>query len=383
MLGDEQLTDGEMRHNLCSLFHGKILNMIGTNSSKRKLVLHFDVNKTIVPVDSATGETVEASLNVYLSGMAWGKDSEGEWLSSKGQLSRSPSSVDDVSFYKFEEKRLLPHLTQDRSTLRYHLTSFTDQPQGSNFKPYLNSLLQKLRWTLPYDESLHEKMTVPGTKSCRFHFILPAFYKLLNYLIQNDKNFAVIFRTFGSDARSVLSSIKDAILKKMPFSDQLHVLGNDISEHIYSLKRDKEVGKFRLTQECSTLPEWSKTDTEMYTVFSNMTGINAIQDNVADWSQHNFHPKRGKPVWIDQSDPNIQHIFFDDNIRPGSSDSIVNIRVREPSGNFRDIDSAEEYQFVNNNIVPVTFSEAIQDEDYFVQKLMMCEANHDKHFGLS
>lgn len=375
----------DMRQRLCSAFHKSRNKM--SNSVKRKLILHFDINKTIVPVDSATGETVEAALNIYLSGLAWGKDREGEWHSSRGELSSSPFEANDVSFYKFEEKRLLPHVSRDRAALRYHLTSFTDRPQGTNFKPYLNNLLESLKWKLPYEEQLHKEVTVPGTKSCRYHFILPAFYKLLNHLVQNERDFAVIFRTFGSDAKSVLRSIKVAISCRMPFCHNLDSLLDGMSDDVAVLKRDSNLGKFIISSKCGFCCvnsdsfekcECIKTDDEMYSELTNLTGIWAIQDDCADWYRHNFDPTRGKPLWIDPSDPSTQHIFFDDNFRPGNADSIINLRLRETSENFRDVSRSEEYKFVNTNIVPVVFSEAILDNDYFVRKLIKCEENFSR-----
>ncbi|XP_053384986.1 uncharacterized protein LOC128550279 [Mercenaria mercenaria] len=245
---EETQTVEDMKQQLCSLFHRNCREM--SNSVKRKLVLHFDVNKTIVPVDSATGETVEAALNIYLSGLAWGKDREGEWHSSRHEPSSSPLDASDVSFYKFEEKRLLPQISRDRAALRYHLTSFTDRPQGTNFKPYLNTLLEILKWKLPYDEKLHKEMTVPGTKSSRFHFILPAFYNLLNYLVREERNFTVVFRTYGSDAKSVLKSIKSAIGCHMPFCHNLDGLLEELSEDVTVLRRDASFGTFRFLSEC-------------------------------------------------------------------------------------------------------------------------------------
>jgi hypothetical protein len=384
-VAEDAKTLEDMKQRLCAMFHhnGREISEV----VKRKLVLHFDVNKTIVPVDSATGETVEAALNIYLSGMAWGKDREGVWHSSRHEPSSRPLDATDVSFYKFEEKRLLPQKSKDRAALRYHLTSFTDHPQGTTFKPYLNTLLDTLKWKLPYDESLHKEMTVPGTKSSRFHFILPSFYTLLNYLIQEERDFTVVFRTYGSDAKGVLKSIKATIGSNMPFCHNLESLLEGFSEEVPILRRGEDFGTFRFLSECEDSCEKSevcencenvKNDNEMYNYFSSRNGISAIRDDCEDWYKHGFDPTRGKPLWIDQSDPSTHHIFFDDNIRPGNVDSIVNVRVRESSGDFRNVSMAEEYNYVNTNIVPVVFSEAILNNDYYIQKLKLCEDNYSK-----
>lgn len=383
---DEDLE--KMKSRLCSLFHcGR--NSMSNSNQKRKLILHFDVNKTLVPVDSATGETIEAALNVFLSGMAWGKDRQGEWYS-KELLSSAPLEVDDVSFYKFVEKRLLPNVTRDRKAFRVQLMSFTDEPQGSNFKPYLNELLQTLRWKLPYDENLHKALTVPGTKECRYHFIIPAFYSLLRHLVAEQRDFAIIFRTYGNDVKNVLTSVKTAIKQSLPFSDNLAGLADGISENVYCVKRDPvNSEKFFLHSECSNKNGASgdydtcqMTDDDMYTWFTNLNGFCAIHDNVQDWYKNNFDSKHGKPFWVDLNDPDVQHIFFDDNIRPGNFDSILNIRVRDNRRNtgsrFRVVGRDEEFLFEHSNAVPVNFPEAILNENYFIDKLHDCERNYSE-----
>ena len=382
----------KMKNRLCSLFHGLRSNM-GDGETKRKLILHFDVNKTIVPVDSATGETVEAALNVFLSGMAWGKDRQGEWHS-KEKLSSVPQEVDDVSFYKFVERRLLPDVTCDRSAFRYQLTSFTDKPQGSNFKPYLNTLLQGLKWNLPYEERAHKLMTVPGTKECRYHFIVPAFYNLLRHLVEEGRDFAVIFRTFGNDVNSVLTSVKSAIKHNMPFCQSLESLSDNMGDNVSFLKRDpmstanftiQDDGEKRKTNENESANANSSkqvlTEEDMYTWFTNMKGFCAIRDNVEEWYQNSFDSRKGKPFWVDLCDDQVQHVFFDDNIRPGSPDSILNLRIRDQSttgSSFKDVARDQEYLYELSNMVPVNFPEAILNENYFIEKLGICEENYSK-----
>ncbi|XP_052229847.1 uncharacterized protein LOC127843962 isoform X2 [Dreissena polymorpha] len=378
--GDVDVTT--MKKHLCKVFHGKEINSIAA-TARKKLVLHFDLNKTIVPVDSATGETVEAALNVYLSGLAQGKDRQGEWHS-KHELSTAPVEQDDVSYYKFEEKRLLPQITRDRSAFRYHLMSFTDKPQGSKFKPHLKELLNSLTWTLPYEEKAHKDLTVPGSTSYRYHFILPAFYKLLESLVTENRNFCVVFRTYGSDAKSVLSSIRQAVSGDFPFGRKLLPLLDDIDETVYFVSRQNDIEDVftidRCSSDCSDINDMtSKTDEEIYSWISNMVGIHAIRDNCNDWLRHDFDSRRGKPFWIDKTDEFHHHVFFDDNIRPGSVDSIANIRVRDNFVSaFRNIDRKEEHAYLNKNLVPVVFTDAIMDDEYFVKQLRLCEDNFSK-----
>ena len=371
----------EMKSRLCAMFHRQIsLQKMSESTRRRKLVLHFDVNKTIVPVDTSTGENVEDCLNVYLSGLAWGRDNEGVWELSKGDLSPKPQDKSEVSFYKFEEKRLLRQITEDRSTFRYHLTSFTDRPQGSNFKPYLNLLLDKLKWKGQFDESLHSGLTILGKHHSRYHLLLPSFIKLLQYLHKDDRDFAIVFRTFGNDVSRVLRALKTTymISGAIPSRANSQNHAESISETVLNLHRDCN-GYFCLHREDSGEPCLAGSESDMYSYFSGASGISAIQDDVNVWYKNQFHPSHGKPLWIDLDDRDTQHVFFDDNIRPGSEDSIVDLRLREStekSGKFRNVERVEEFEFVDANLAQVNFADAINDEDYFIDKLRLCEDNY-------
>lgn len=347
---------------------------------KRKLVLHFDINKTIVPVDTATGETVEASLNVYMSGLAWGRETAGVWEKTDEILSSSPGPQANVSFYKFEERRLLREKSMDRAAFRIHLTSFTDRPQGIAFKPYFNTLLSKLHWKLPYNEELHESITVPGTREDRYHFILPAFYRLLTELTENGRDFSVILRSYGSDCDSVINSIKSSIKNGMPYCQKLHGLQDKVHDTVYKITRESDK-TFALApcQGENFHDILCCTDEEMYDKLSKYQGIVAVKDDMKIWYLNNFDPDKGKPIWIDETDPDTHHIFFDDNIRPGHEDSIVNIRLKTSEHGFENVQRSEEVTLVNRNIVPVIFSDAILNEDYFVNKVGECETNYEKH----
>ena len=369
----------EMKSRLCAVFHRQNSSQIMSNIGKRrKLILHFDVNKTIVPVDTATGENVEDCLNVYLSGLAWGKDNEGVWESSRREPSPKPSDENDVSFYKFEERRLLRQITEDRSTFRYHLTSFTDRPQGSNFKPYLDTLLEKLRWKEHFDENLHKVLTIPGRRYPRYHLILPSFLKLLTSLFEEGRDFAIVFRTFGNDVSRVLSALKDTLSGAIRSYASLKPYADNISENVFTIQRDCN-GLCHLKQENCSEDRLTGNDSDMYSYFSSASGVSAVQDDVHFWYKNKFHPDHGKPLWIDLDDFDTQHIFFDDNIRPGSEDSIVDLRLREHSakfGKFRAVERAEEYAFVDANLAQVNFADAIMNENYFIDKLRNCEDNY-------
>lgn len=49
------------------------------------------------------------------------------------------------------------------------------------------------------------------------------------------------------------------------------------------------------------------------------------------WVSNAFSIRGGKPLWVDPFDPNVQHIFIDDNIRQNDKDTVVHPKVVESS----------------------------------------------------
>lgn len=47
------------------------------------------------------------------------------------------------------------------------------------------------------------------------------------------------------------------------------------------------------------------------------------------WATNTFSIQGGKPLWVDPFDPDVQHIFIDDNIRQNDEDTIVHPKVED------------------------------------------------------
>ncbi|KAL3843276.1 hypothetical protein ACJMK2_021218 [Sinanodonta woodiana] len=325
----------------------------------RKLILHFDVNKTIVPLDSARGESFEDVLKLHVSELLWRKENVGK--SERKFDSLSKSHVQHRSGH--EENSLFP-------------SSRTDRKSG------FESLKQALQWKSPYVEEHHKTLTILGRDKCRYHYILPSFYKLLQYMVKTDRDFVIIFRSFGVDTKNVLESIKTFASKSCfnsPSSDSnISSLSDKISTKVCSLHR-KIGDRFELITDNSTKTSLH-SERDIYNCLTQSTGIWGIKDDYLHWSNDNYNPSSGKPLWIDTSDSSVQHIFFDDNIRPGRRDSIVDIRVfsdGSPSS-FKSVTQEEEYLFSKMNLTPVNLSCAILDENYFIWNLKQCELNYSE-----
>ena len=55
-------------------------------------------------------------------------------------------------------------------------------------------------------------------------------------------------------------------------------------------------------------------------------GLIMLQDDYPAWRRAGYVASAGKPVWL--GTPGVHHIFFDDNFRPWTDNSILALRRR-------------------------------------------------------
>ena len=99
--------------------------------------------------------------------------------------------------------------------------------------------------------------------------------------------------------------------------------------------------------------------------------ITLCQDDYEHWSANDCIPSSGKPVWFTRSElQEVQHIFFDDNVKPLKDDSIVAVRRRnDPSQPFQSAsgeDTVAYHGILFHRVTP----EAVLSRDWFLQKIL-------------
>ncbi|XP_019360431.1 PREDICTED: uncharacterized protein LOC109289026 isoform X3 [Gavialis gangeticus] len=227
---------------------------------RRKLVLHVDVNNTVVVADAVTGQGPRAALNAFLSAAAWGRrapDGAWQWLSEVPSL--RPPCPGAVSYSSAHGRD--PH--------------FADSPQGSRFQGVLRQHLRLLAWP----GAPHEGLSVRGEGGRRYHLVLPAFLRLLDTLHRDGRRFAVVFRTFGTDLPCVLRALRCALQGQHPGFPALRGL---------PLPVDASVGRIRCSEQevvlCRGHTRLSTQDNAraLYSFFSAAEGLSGFQDHF-DW----------------------------------------------------------------------------------------------------
>ncbi|XP_036960427.1 uncharacterized protein si:dkey-32e6.3 [Acanthopagrus latus] len=324
----------------------------------KKVVLHVDLNNTILVSDAVTGQGTVAALDYFLTTVTWGKMNKHgtwEWLSDSPSL--LPPCSDAVSYCS--QFGRIPGFTSTA---------------GRRFRGILEEHLQLLRW--PDGVKGDRELAVKGEDGQLYHWILPSFFQLLKDLVQEGRDFAILFRTFGSDLPRVLRAMFKAV------DEGAHPLFPDLPD--LKLSVNMTAGKIRCSKRGIVLSRAedrvSTRDGErgLYQYLSSVQGLGGFQDHFDWWACNTFSIRGGKPLWVDPFDQNVQHIFIDDNIRQNDEDTIVQPKV------FLDPDGAETRTACTSELYDITLVQtdllrAISDPSYFTQRVHICLENYDRN----
>ncbi|KAM6976989.1 uncharacterized protein FYW47_001835 [Aplochiton taeniatus] len=245
---------------------------------------------------------------------------------------------------------------------------------GRRFRGVLDEHLALLRW--PEGLNGDRELAVKGLDGKLYHWILPSFFQLLKDLVAEGREFAILFRTFGSDLPSVLAAVSRAL------TEGAHPLFPDLPD--LKLSVNMSPGQIRCTQKGVVLSRSEERlssregERELYQYLSSVHHLGGFQDHFDWWSQNSFSLRGGKPLWVDPFDPHVQHIFIDDNIRQNDEDTIVHPKVfMGPGGSeTRTAYTSELYDVC---LVQTDLLRAISDPGYFSRRVAICQENYDRN----
>ncbi|XP_070765857.1 uncharacterized protein [Enoplosus armatus] len=220
------------------------------------------------------------------------------------------------------------------------------------------------------------ELAVKGEDGRLYHWILPSFFQLLKDLVQEGREFAILFRTFGTDLHRVLRAVYRAL------NEGAHPLFPDLPD--LKLSVNMTPGKIRCSKKGIVLSRAedhvSTCDGErgLYQYFSSAQGLGGFQDHFDWWASNTFSIRGGKPLWIDPFDQNVQHIFIDDNIRQNDEDTIVHPKVFLDAGGTetRTACTSELYDIT---LVQTDLLRAISDPSHFTHRVHICQENYERN----
>ncbi|KAI3357094.1 hypothetical protein L3Q82_015564 [Scortum barcoo] len=328
----------------------------GARGQKRKVVLHVDLNNTILVSDAVTGQGTVAALNYFLSTVTWGRMSrhgKWEWLSDSPSL--LPPCDGAVSYDS-----------------QFGRTPTFTSAAGRRFRRVLAEHLELLRWPEGGDKDL----TIKAEDGRLYHWILPCFFQLLRDLVQEGREFAIVFRTFGTDLRRVLRAVDRAL------NEGAHPLFPDLPD--LKLCVNMTPGKIRCNKMGIVLSRGEERvssrdgERDPYQYFSSAQGLGGFVDDFNWWVANSYSTRGGKPLWIDPYDPKVQHIFIDDNIQQDDDNTIVHPKVfLAPGGTETRTASISELYDIT--LIQTDLLRAISEPNHFTRRVHACLENYERN----
>lgn len=229
--------------------------------------------------------------------------------------------------------------------------------------------------------------------------LIPSFFRMIQELKKNKREFAIVFRTFGHELETVIDEFNlycrgnhplfngkhgtprirfDGKSKSKDMIIDYHNTGyfsrTDLSSHfvIGTLKRHPQgenVEEFHsggieeglITIHNDLASSYVAIQETLYKSASF-----AISDDYLYWNNGGEKADFGKLLLIDENDYTVQHIFFDDNVGKETA-KIVDVR---------DVVTGETLSYkkcINKYLFRVDPYRAVVESDYFYKSILICE----------
>jgi hypothetical protein len=384
-----------------------------STSTSTCLVIHFDINETILIGDEAGGDTVDDVVNKMIA---------------KSAFVRIPATADSAAA-TFDTHSVVPTHWWDGSPIREDSdpngasNSLAETPPPAPLYtgwdwpdqccPYYRTAYKKRSKSfvrhhgaayMPLYRRIHEQLL-----KARGDHILPAFFRTLVELTARQVPHTVVFRTFGSDLDRVAAAVSDFATGKHPdhphFVNPNYVLNpSNLYRGRWVPKRQSEIPKATIGSEVTNNDDVNSEFVYQLTEYAHKDGsivvaegdekvldrlhtcsICGIQDDYEFWSANDCQPWAGKPVWKvpvppTQSQTYYHHILFDDNIHNLEFDSIASVRVpctsslpdggpSSSSESYRTLTGRETLREQGIHLIRVPTIEPVVNEHWFIEQI--------------
>jgi hypothetical protein len=362
------------------------------------LLLHFDVNRTIIQVDSVQGANVADGVREGIAELYWGRtleqDSEltWEWSEHEPQC-QPPTAGEPLTTYSEYCKKVIKNKKERKAAVRDFRLVRSDRA-----KRQMEEMVEKTMVRMQVGSS--KESGTPELIS-----IFPALFTLVAKLQRSKRRFAILFRSFGSDHQKVEDEWNAFCEMRHPhFSKLLEDIGpldgsvkgvpDRRCKSCHTVYRDAEGLLLALNNntsgpESNRWDEWARQDPKptadtrdgrryiseqlgartcdgaaaiqrWMEEFLHHQGTAAIKDDWAWWSFNKESTSAGKPMLILPGEDSHQ-LFFDDNVE-FHDPRIVDCR----DASFQPVSMAFGMGRFYMKANPV---EAVLDDDYFLRLL--------------
>lgn len=279
-------------------------------SERPHLLLHFDVNRTLIFSDVVQNQSPE---DVIVNGLA--DRFEYCWDET---ITHPINYTNYVKYHLYPNPERSKEIKQKQKNQTTHFLDFLRET-GHPLYPMAQGLFDRAK------EALERKETL----------VFRSFYNLVEYLRRENISHTIIFRTFGSDIRDVAEELNGQ-------------LGENFLNHFYTFKE----GAFQAAP-------------DFYSYIKGASHHMAIQDDWNWWFQHGEHYHYGKPFPVDLGDARVCSLFFDDNATLNRDHPETNI-VAPFDIATQKILSPEEL-VASKRLFPVDTLEALCNDQYFIE----------------
>jgi hypothetical protein len=167
-----------------------------------RLCLHFDINKSIIMTDVSSGRSMEQTLNSLLSECTWGvcderpfsERTEKDWKWCHPEPCTDCPVPGAVTLGTYMED-MTPVPKKEQTKIKRAFTE--DGSLGQVFRPYRAKLDAALRVPAGTDS------TASPVLSSGYYHLIPSFFRVIDYLAEQNIEFNILFRTFGVDIDNV------------------------------------------------------------------------------------------------------------------------------------------------------------------------------------
>lgn len=353
-----------------------------------RLVLHLDVNETLILSDPAGGDSYVDSLNKIVAKLAlvrpagapggagareaWvndASDTDAEVLARWAWLDGTP--LDPALRDPAAPPPPLAQSTWDVPlgavrfyavpALRRRFARAFCTAAGSPGRIYAQTFdeaARKLRW--PASARTDTPLCRVDDGGAARHFLLPAALVAIAALARRGREFQLVVRTFGSDLDAVaraLSAFARGDHPDFPLNElaergaadgsarraRVLIPEADLGPERCFVGRYTPAGGYSLAPApgappCSASALCDEGEIAELLARPGRLGDGAgrargegalgVRDDYDHWLLHRCAPSAGKPLWLTADDGETTHLFLDDNIHDSEHDSIVAVRAR-------------------------------------------------------
>lgn len=357
-----------------------------------QLVLHFDINETILLGDEAGGDSRHDSVQKMLAKSAFCQlpttttssptSGSPQW---EDTLQASPTHWWDGQVMGRETS--LPPLYTGwawppgccpyyRTAYKKYSKKFVDEHHGKIYKSLLEECEREL------------------AKNTASNHILPAFYHTLESLVKQNADFRLVFRTFGSDIQEIAQVVTDFAQGKHPdYPDfkcsQLELPQERLFQGRWKCVADEHIGSkenpFGYIYELWDAEETTvvASGDEEILNFLKHHPICGIRDDYQFWKKNGWDPTAGKPIWIPSYTPANgadngfvyeHHLLFDDNIHNLAHDGIGCARMQAADGSYYNQDGATMHQKVQGvHMLRVPTVEPVLNPRWYLEQIALAQ----------